>query len=45
VEKLIQEGVDQFVEVGNESTLTKLIRWINRGIEAFSTGDRLWEGV
>jgi malonyl CoA-acyl carrier protein transacylase len=45
VEKLIQEGVDQFVEVGNESTLTKLIRWINRGIEAFSTGDRLWEGA
>jgi [acyl-carrier-protein] S-malonyltransferase len=41
VEKLIQEGVDQFVEVGNESTLTKLIRWINREVEAFSAGDRL----
>jgi [acyl-carrier-protein] S-malonyltransferase len=41
VEKLIEEGVDQFVEVGNESTLTKLIRWINREVEAFSAGDRL----
>ncbi len=41
VEKLIQEGVDQFVEVGNESTLTKLIRWINREVETFSAGDRL----
>jgi len=41
VEKLIQEGVDQFVEVGNESALTKLIRWINREVEAFSAGDRL----
>ena len=41
VEKLIQEGVDRFVEVGNEATLTKLIRWINREVEAFSAGDRL----
>lgn len=39
VEKLIQEGVDQFIEVGNESTLTKLIRWINREVKAFSAGD------
>ena len=41
VEKLIQEGVHQFVEVGYESTLTKLIRWINREAEAFSAGDHL----
>jgi len=39
VERLIQEGVDQFVEMGHESTLTKLIRWINREVEAFSAGD------
>jgi len=40
VEKLIQEGVDQFIEVGHGTTLTKLIRWINREVEAFSAGDR-----
>ncbi len=40
VEKLVQEGVTQFVEVGHESTLTKLIRGINREVEAFSAGDR-----
>jgi malonyl CoA-acyl carrier protein transacylase len=40
VEKLVQDGVTQFVEVGHESTLTKLIRGINREVEAFSTGDR-----
>jgi len=40
VEKLIQEGVDQFIEVGHGTTLTKLIRWINREAEAFSAGDR-----
>jgi len=41
VEKLIQEGVTQFVEVGHETTLTKLMRWIDREVEAFSAGDRL----
>jgi len=41
VEKLIQEGVHQFIEVGHEVTLTKLIRWIDRDAEAFSTGDLL----
>jgi [acyl-carrier-protein] S-malonyltransferase len=41
VEKLIQEGIHQFIEVGQEATLTKLIRWIDRDVEAFSTGDRL----
>ena len=41
VEKLLQEGVTRFVEVGHETTLTKLMRWINRGAEAFSAGDRL----
>lgn len=43
VEKLIQEGIHQFVEVGHEATLTKLIRWIDRDAEAFSTGDRFLE--
>lgn len=41
VEKLIQDGITQFIEVGHETTLTKLIRGINREVEAFSAGDRL----
>jgi len=41
VERLIQEGVDQFIEVGHGSTLTKLIRWIHRDAEAFSARDRV----
>lgn len=41
VEKLLQEGVTQFIEVGHETTLTKLMRWIDREAEAFSAGDRL----
>jgi len=41
VERLIQEGVTQFIEVGQEATLTKLIRWIHREAEAFSAGDRI----
>jgi len=43
VEKLLQEGFTQFIEVGHETTLTKLIRWIDREVEAFSTGDRSLE--
>jgi [acyl-carrier-protein] S-malonyltransferase len=43
VERLLQEGVTQFVEIGHEATLTKLIRWIRRDVEAFSAGDGLWE--
>ncbi len=39
VEKLIQEGINQFIEVGQGATLTKLIRWIDREVEAFSAGD------
>jgi [acyl-carrier-protein] S-malonyltransferase len=39
VETLIQEGVTQFIEVGQETTLTKLIRWIHRDAEVFSAGD------
>jgi [acyl-carrier-protein] S-malonyltransferase len=39
VEKLLQEGFSQFVEVGHEATLTKLIRWIDREVDAFSAGD------
>lgn len=41
VERLIQEGVTQFIEVGQETTLTRLIRWIYREAEAFSAGERL----
>jgi [acyl-carrier-protein] S-malonyltransferase len=41
VERLIQEGVTQFIEVGQEATLTKLIRWIHREAEAFSAGESL----
>ena len=43
VEKLLQEGFTQFVEVGHEATLTKLMRWIDREAEAFSAGDGLAE--
>ena len=38
VEKLLQEGYTQFIEVGHETTLTKLMRWIDREAEAFSAG-------
>ena len=41
VKKLIHEGVTQFIEVGQEATLTKLIRWIHRDAEAFSAGEHL----
>ena len=43
VEKLLQDGFTQFIEVGHEATLTKLMRWIDREAEAFSAGDRLLE--
>ena len=45
VEKLLQEGFTQFIEVGHETTLTKLMRWIDREAEAFSAGDRLLERI
>ena len=41
VERLIQEGVTQFIEVGQETTLIKLIRWIHPEAEAFSAGESL----
>lgn len=43
VERLVQEGVTRVVEVGHEATLTKLIRWMNWDVEAFSAGNGLWE--
>jgi [acyl-carrier-protein] S-malonyltransferase len=43
VEKLFQEGFTQFIEIGHEATLTKLMRWIDREAEAFSVGDRIPE--
>jgi len=39
VERLLQEGITRFVEIGHETTLTKLIRWVNRDVEAFSAGN------
>jgi [acyl-carrier-protein] S-malonyltransferase len=39
VEKLLQEGFTQFIEIGHETTLTKLMRWIDREAKAFSAGD------
>ena len=39
IEKLLQQGFTQFIEVGHETTLTKLMRWIDRDVEAFSAGD------
>jgi len=45
VENLLEEGFTQFIEVGHEATLTKLMRWIDRGAEAFSAGDHLPERV
>ncbi len=44
VERLIQEGVTRFIEVGHGATLTKLIRWIDRGVETLSAGDLFKEG-
>jgi malonyl CoA-acyl carrier protein transacylase len=41
VERLLEGGFTQFVEVGHEATLTKLMRWIDREAEAFSTRDRI----
>jgi malonyl CoA-acyl carrier protein transacylase len=41
VEKLIHEGVNQFIEVGHETTLTKLMRWMDREASAFSAQDHL----
>ncbi len=41
VEKLLGEGFTQFIEVGHEATLTKLMRWIDREVEAFSAADRV----
>ncbi|MCX8119011.1 MAG: ACP S-malonyltransferase [Desulfobacterota bacterium] len=45
VRRMIEEGVTRFVEVGQEATLTKLIRWIDRGVEAVSAGDWAKEGA
>jgi [acyl-carrier-protein] S-malonyltransferase len=43
VETLLQKGFTHFIEVGHETTLTKLMRWIDREAEAFSAGDHLPE--
>ena len=41
MEKLLREGFTQFIEVGHEATLTKLMRWMDRDSEAFSARDRV----
>jgi len=43
VETLLRKGFNQFVEVGQEATLTKLIRWIDHEAEAFSAGNQIEE--
>ncbi len=39
VRELVRRGVTWFIEVGNDDTLCKLIRWIDRGIKTTATGD------
>jgi [acyl-carrier-protein] S-malonyltransferase len=41
VEKLVQDGVTRFIEVGQGTTLVKLIRGINREVETLSSEDCL----
>ncbi len=40
VQSLLAEGVNCFIEMGATDTLTKLVRWINRGARAFCYGVR-----
>lgn len=40
VQQLIAEGVNCFIEMGTQETLTKLIRWIDRDVKALSYGGR-----
>ena len=40
VQYLISQGVTCFIEMGPQNTLTKLIRWIDRDVQAFSYGLR-----
>lgn len=44
VEKCIRDGIRRFIEVGKESSLTKLIRWADREVEAISTEELLFSG-
>jgi len=39
VRELLRRGVTRFIEVGYDTTLCKLIRWIDRGAKATATGD------
>jgi [acyl-carrier-protein] S-malonyltransferase len=38
VQYLISQGVTSFIEMGPQNTLTKLIRWIDRDVQALSNG-------
>ena len=39
IERLVQEGVNTFVEVGPGQMLTRLTHWINREVKAYATDD------
>jgi [acyl-carrier-protein] S-malonyltransferase len=39
IERLVQEGMNTFVEVGPGQMLTRLTRWINREVKAYATDD------
>lgn len=36
VQRLLKDGVGRFVETGPGSALTRMVRWVDRGVEAFS---------
>jgi [acyl-carrier-protein] S-malonyltransferase len=36
VQRLLKDGVGRFVEAGPGSALTRMVRWIDRGVETFS---------
>jgi [acyl-carrier-protein] S-malonyltransferase len=49
IERLVEEGVDTFIEVGPGQMLSRLTRWINREVKIYATDDpevlgRIFEG-
>jgi len=41
VQRLLHDGVSRFVEAGPGSALTRMVRWIDRGVEAVSLDERM----